>query len=210
MESFNRTEMKGSTVGRITKRIYSERNNDIVVKVYFKNGYRLIMSFRYSDRSDFYRSSINLEKKSARKWYYLVRIDDAHNFKHIDVNGRKHLIVSATMETSFTEEKQGLMIQLPENWESSPAVSCIYSSSGKGPLIICPPFEELAEQLIRIHSMSGKTTKPKMIDMKLPLALFTKPVRFTYPPVEPEIAERIRELGDRFFEMARKKKSSSK
>lgn len=210
MESFNHTEEKGTTVGKITKKIYSERNNDIVVKIYFKNGYRLIMSFRYSEKENFYRSSINLHKKSARKWNDLVRIDDAHNFKHIDINGHKHLVVSATMKTSFTEEKGELLVKLPDNWESSPTTFCIYSSSGKGPLVICPPFEKLAEQLIRIYSLSGKITKPKVINMKLPLVLFTKPVRLKYPAVEPEIVERISELGDRFFEMIRKKKSSSK
>ena len=171
------------------------------------------MSFRYSPDTRFYRSSINLQTRSRRTWTNVIRVDDAHEFRHVDIGKGegKHLIVSAGMPAELIEENGETRLKLPKDWFEPSGVNYIYSEKWKSPLIICPPLHELAEHLLELATIAKEPKKPKILRLKLPLLLFPNSnIQTKGPTAEPEIVEKILELGDDFFKIIKKKKSKKK
>ena len=171
------------------------------------------MSFRYNPDTRFYRSSINLHTRSRRTWTNVIRVDDAHEFRHVDIGKGegKHLIVSAGMPAELIEENGEMRVKLPEDWFKPSGVNYIYSAKWKSPLIICPPFHELAEHLLELATIAKEHKKPKILRLKLPLVLFPNlDIQTKGPTFKPEIVEKILELGDDFFKIMEKKNSRKK
>lgn len=167
------------------------------------------MSFRYNPNTNFYRSSINLHRRSGRTWMNVIRVDDAHGFRHVDIGDGegKHLVLSVGMRAKLVDENGKMLLNLPEHWFQSSNVIYIYSAKWKSPLIICPPFQELAEHLLELVAIAKEIKRPKALRVKLPLAVFPNlNIRTKGPSLESEVIDKILELGDDVFKIIEKKK----